>query len=84
MANDHASQLTYSRVLKRFYTKLAKALPMNDNEFVTRLYLNGVLSDNLYNQLKSLHRTSTEKADHFLDFVIHRTNTLVMVVLINS
>ena len=73
MASDHASQLM--RVFQQFYNKLVKTLPMDDAVFIADLFSNGLLPDDLKNQLKLLHRTSANKATFFLDSVIEPSLT---------
>ena len=66
--NDHD-------VFQQFYSKLVKTLPMDDTVFTAELFSNDLLPGDLKNQLKLLHRTSADKAGHFLDSVIEPSVT---------
>ena len=62
-------------VFQQFYSKLVETLPMDDAVFVAELFSNDLLPDDLWNQLKLLHRTSADKAVLFLDSVIEPSVT---------
>ena len=48
---------------------------MDDTLFIAKLFSNDLLPGDLKNQLKLLHRTSADKAGHFLDSVIEPSVT---------
>ena len=56
-------------VFQKYYAKLVKTLPMNDDAFVSELYSFGLLSDDLKVQLQLVQRTSADKAVRFLESV---------------
>ena len=64
-----------SEVLKKHYSKLVKALPMNDAIFVAELYSCDLLPGDLRDQLNLPHRTSADKATLFLNNVIEPSVT---------
>jgi len=59
-----------TEVFKEFYSKLVKALPMNDAKFIAELFSNNLLPGDLRDQLNLPIRTSADKATFFLNSVI--------------
>ena len=56
-------------VFAEYRDRLVNALPMDDQEFTTKLYSNNMLPGNLLSHIKSLP-TESDKAYHFLENVI--------------
>jgi len=56
-------------VFKKYYPKLIRSLPMNNECFMAELYRRDLLLDDLKGEIQSLP-TSTKKASKFLDEVI--------------
>ena len=54
-----------ANVFKKFYAQLLSTLPMNDDKFITMLYVRDVITFELKTQIDS-QQTSTEKAIVFL------------------
>ena len=61
--------MSTSKVLKEFYSKLVKTLPMNDALFIAELYSRDLLPDDVIEHVQSLP-TRADKAMYFLDHVI--------------
>ena len=57
------------KIFQQFYSKLVKALPMDDAVFTAELYSRRLFPDDLKEHAESLP-TSAKKASYFLDHVI--------------
>ena len=57
------------QIIKQFYPKLVKTLPMDDVCFRSKLYSADLLPGNLKDQVK-LKPTCADKAEYFLDQII--------------
>ena len=55
--------------IEKFSPQLLETLPMDDAIFIAKLRSAGLLPGNLKAEIKSL-KTSADKADYFLDYVI--------------
>ena len=61
--------MSTSEVLKQFFAKLAKSLPMDDPLFVAELFTHDLLPGDHYDQTES-RLTRADKAVYFLNHVI--------------
>lgn len=62
-------ELSSSEVFRQFYSKLVKALPMDDAFFIAELVTHNLLPDNIQDHVRA-QPTSADKALYFLDHVI--------------
>ena len=73
-------------VFKKFYLRLIKVLPMNDECFIGDLFTKELLPGNLKAEIKALP-TSVTKASKFLDDVIQppleNDSTILFDILLN-
>ena len=69
--------MSSGEVFKQFYHKLVTTLPMNDVTFTAHLFSHDLLPGNLNDQVKSISlATASDKAAHFLDYVIKPAVTI--------